>query len=53
MIVTNNDDIVFQTLDWDYFHEEDDEGNKKFVIRLFGKTKNISSLVNNLALANK
>ena len=33
------DKLIFQILDWDFFHDEDDEGNKQFVIRLFGKDK--------------
>ena len=38
-------DLIFQILDWDYYHEDDDDNdndndNKKcFCIRLFGKTK--------------
>lgn len=37
--MSSDDKLVIQILDWDYFHEEDDEGVKKFCIRLFGKTK--------------
>jgi DNA polymerase elongation subunit (family B) len=33
------DNIVFQIVDWDYFHDENDEGNKNFCIRLFGRNK--------------
>jgi DNA polymerase elongation subunit (family B) len=32
-------DLIFQILEWDDFHEEDDESKKKFTIRLFGRTK--------------
>ena len=39
MNMSSDDKLVIQILDWDYFHEEDDEGIKKFCIRLFGKTK--------------
>lgn len=35
----NNSNITFQILDWDFYHDEDDEGNKKFAIRLFGRDK--------------
>ena len=31
--------VLFQIIDWDFFHEEDDDGNKKFAIRLFGRNK--------------
>jgi len=34
-----NQDLVFQILDWDYFHDEDEEGKKQFCIQLFGRTK--------------
>lgn len=34
-----NNDIVFQILDWNSFHSEDDEGKKTYTIRLFGRTK--------------
>jgi DNA polymerase elongation subunit (family B) len=40
----NNTDILFQILDWDSSHIEDDEGNKKFIARLFGKTKEDKSI---------
>ena len=33
------DNVVFQIVDWDYFHDENDEGNKNFCIRLFGRNK--------------
>jgi DNA polymerase elongation subunit (family B) len=36
--------IIFQVLDWDFFHDEDDEGNKQFAIRLFGKDKQQNSI---------
>lgn len=38
-IKDNNDKLVLQILDWDFFHEEDDEEEKTFCMRLFGKTK--------------
>lgn len=31
--------IIFQILDWSDFQEEDDEGDKTYYIRLFGRTK--------------
>lgn len=31
--------MLFQILDWNYFHDEDDDGNKTYKIRLFGRTK--------------
>lgn len=34
-----DDKLIFQVLDWDFFHEDDDDGNKQFAIRLFGKDK--------------
>jgi DNA polymerase elongation subunit (family B) len=37
-------DLIFQILDWDHYHEEDDEGNKHFIGRLFGKTKDNKSI---------
>lgn len=37
-------DLVFQILDWDHYHEEDDDGNKHFIGRLFGKTKENKSV---------
>lgn len=30
--------LVFQALEWTSFHQEDDEGNKYFNIRIFGRT---------------
>ena len=35
-----NKDIIFQILDWSWYHEEDlsDDSSKKYVIRLFGRT---------------
>ena len=35
-----NDNIKFQIVDWDFFHEEDDNGENKFIIRLFGRDTN-------------
>jgi DNA polymerase elongation subunit (family B) len=32
------DDIKFQVLDWSYYHDENDEGQKEYKIRLFGRT---------------
>lgn len=43
-MANEEDGLVMQLLDWDYFHEEDDEGMKKFCIRLFGKTKKQESV---------
>lgn len=37
--IDKQDNIVFQIIDWDFFHDEDDDGNKKFSIRLFGRDK--------------
>lgn len=37
--IDNNEKIIFQIIDWDFFHNEDDDGNKKFAIRLFGRDK--------------
>ena len=31
--------MIFQIIDWNYFHEEDDDGMKQYKIRLFGRTK--------------
>lgn len=31
--------LIFQALDWDYFHDEDENGIRKFYIRMFGMTK--------------
>ena len=31
--------MIFQIVDWNYFHEDDDEGIKQYKIRLFGRTK--------------
>jgi DNA polymerase elongation subunit (family B) len=36
--VNLNDDLIFQILDWRYYHEENDEGQKLYTIRLFGRT---------------
>jgi len=33
------DDLKFQIIDWDDFHDDDMSGNKVYKIRLFGKTK--------------
>lgn len=35
----HKNDIIFQILDWNYFHVENVEGDKKYVIRLFGRTQ--------------
>src|SRR5437868_1954013 len=36
----NNENIVFQISDWNTFHEESEDGKKKFyTIRLFGRAK--------------
>lgn len=40
--MNETDDITFQISDWDFYHEEDDEGDltiQKYVIRLYGTTK--------------
>lgn len=37
--ITQDQNLTFQIIDWDFFHDEDDEGNKKFAIRLFGRDK--------------
>jgi len=31
--------MIFQIVDWNYFHEEDEDGMKRYKIRLFGRTK--------------
>ncbi len=31
--------MIFQIVDWNYFHEEDEDGIKQYKIRLFGRTK--------------
>ncbi len=31
--------LRFQVIDWNYFHEEEDENDKKYKIRLFGRTR--------------
>ncbi len=31
--------MLFQIVDWNYFHEEDEDGVKQYKIRLFGRTK--------------
>jgi DNA polymerase elongation subunit (family B) len=33
-----NLDIIFQILDWSYYHKETEDGRKKFTVRLFGMT---------------
>jgi DNA polymerase elongation subunit (family B) len=35
----NDEDILFQILEWDSSHEDDEDGQLKFIVRLFGKTK--------------
>ena len=35
----SNESLIFQILDLDQFHTEDDEGKKNFCIRIFGRTK--------------
>lgn len=37
-------DIVFQVLDWNYFHSEEINGERKFNIRLFGLTDDKSTI---------
>lgn len=37
------DDLIFQILDVDHFHTEDDEGQLEFNIRMFGKTADAKS----------
>jgi DNA polymerase elongation subunit (family B) len=36
---SDNNKLIFQTLDWDHFHDDDINGVRKFYIRLFGMTK--------------
>lgn len=38
------DELAFQLLDVDYYHDENDDGDKEFKIRLFGKTKEDKSV---------
>ena len=39
------DKLIFQTLDWDFFHEDNDDGDgKNYCIRLFGRTKTQESV---------
>jgi DNA polymerase elongation subunit (family B) len=33
------DKLTFQISDWDSFHKEDDDGNKNYKIRIFGRTR--------------
>jgi DNA polymerase elongation subunit (family B) len=40
----NNEDIQFQVLDWTSYHKEDEDGDKKFTVRLFGMTDNKKSI---------
>lgn len=35
----DNKDIIFQLLDWSYYHKETNDGRKKFAVRLFGMTE--------------
>lgn len=44
MLKDEDDNLIFQVLDWDFFHEDDDDGKKQFSIRLFGKNKNQQSV---------
>lgn len=37
------DDIIFQILDWNYYHEDNDD-DKNYTIRLFGRTKQNKSI---------
>src|ERR1700744_2617174 len=34
-----SNELKFQILDWNYYHDENDDGRKQFTIRLFGRTK--------------
>ena len=46
----NNNDILFQAIDWDFYDNEDDEGNKIYKVRIFGNTsdnKTVYVLVDN------
>jgi len=36
---STNEDLVFQIIDWNNYHEEDDDGISQFKIRLYGRTK--------------
>ena len=40
----SDESLQFQIIDIDDFHEEDDEGEKSFKIRLFGKTNKNKSV---------
>ena len=44
--IKNDSDIVFQALSWDYYHEEDDEGDPilKYTIRIYGKKKDLKNV---------
>src|SRR3990172_8719433 len=40
--IIEQDELVFQISDWDYYHEEDDGADatvQKYIIRLYGTTK--------------
>jgi len=37
--MNSDNSLIFQILDWDNFHDENDDGKKIFTIRLFGRTK--------------
>lgn len=40
-----NNDVIFQILDWNYYHENEyDPEDKKYAIRLFGKTNDNKSI---------
>lgn len=40
----NEEDVIFQVLDWNIYHDEDENGNKHYTMRLFGKTKENKSI---------
>lgn len=35
----SQEDLTFQIVDWDHFHDENMQGEKVYTIRIFGKTK--------------
>ncbi|AYV75920.1 MAG: DNA polymerase family B elongation subunit [Terrestrivirus sp.] len=47
--LSNNDnDVLFQILDWNPYHEDDDNGQKIYAIRLFGMTKDDRTICVNI-----
>ena len=39
MSIKQEKDLIFQVLDWSSYDDEDDEDEKMFVMRLYGRTK--------------